>query len=196
MNKLVLASGNKGKIAELNALLADLTIEVIPQTELGVSDADETGLTFVENALIKARHAAAVTGLPAIADDSGLCVDVLQGAPGIYSARYAGVPSDDAKNNQKLLEALKPFRGQAIKAQFVCVLVLVRYAEDPLPIICEGLWHGEILETPQGENGFGYDPLFWVPSEGLASAQLSKERKNTLSHRAQALRLLKQRLGV
>jgi XTP/dITP diphosphohydrolase len=196
MKKIVLASGNKGKIAELNALLADLNIEVIPQTTLGVSDADETGLTFVENALIKARHAAAVTGLPAIADDSGLCVDVLQGAPGIYSARYAGVPSDDAKNNQKLLEALKYFRSQAIKAQFVCVLVLVRYAEDPLPIICEGLWQGEILEVPQGENGFGYDPLFWVPSEGLASAQLSKERKNTVSHRAQALRLLKQRLGV
>jgi XTP/dITP diphosphohydrolase len=196
MKKLVLATGNAGKLKELQALLADLPYEVISQKALDVSDADETGLTFVENALIKARHAAQVTRLPALADDSGLCVDILGGAPGIYSARYAGPGATDAANNEKLLEALQTLRqGAPLTARFVCVLALVRHADDPLPLICQAEWEGEILEAPRGAQGFGYDPLFFAPSEGMSSAELSRERKNAISHRALALRQLQEKIA-
>jgi XTP/dITP diphosphohydrolase len=196
MKKLVLATGNAGKLRELQALLADQPYEVVSQKALGVSDADETGLSFVENALIKARHAARATGLPALADDSGLCVDILGGAPGIYSARYAGPGASDAANNLKLLATLKPLRGSApLTARFVCVLALVRHADDPLPLLCQAEWEGEILDAARGEQGFGYDPLFFVPPEGMSSAELPRERKNAISHRAQALQQLKQKIG-
>jgi XTP/dITP diphosphohydrolase len=196
MKKLVLATGNAGKLKELQALLSGLPYEVIAQKALDVSDADETGLTFVENALIKARHAAQVTRLPALADDSGLCVDILGGAPGIYSARYAGPGATDAANNEKLLEALQTLRnGAPLTARFVCVLALVRHADDPLPLICQAEWEGEILEGPRGAHGFGYDPLFFVPSEGMSSAELPRERKNAISHRAQALRQLQEKIA-
>ncbi len=197
MKKLVLATGNAGKLRELSALLEGSGIEVLSQRALGVTDADETGLSFVENALLKARHAARATGLPALADDSGLCVDALGGAPGIYSARYAGVGASDADNNQTLLQALQPRRqpGVPLGARFVCVLALVRHADDPLPLICQAEWAGEILEASRGEQGFGYDPLFFVPGEGLSSAELPRERKNAISHRAQALQQLKSRIA-
>lgn len=196
MKKLVLATGNAGKLKELQALLADSPIEIISQKALGVSDADETGLSFVENALLKARHAARATGLPALADDSGLCVDVLGGAPGIYSARYSGADATDARNNEKLLETLQAHRGASpLTARFVCVLALVRHADDPLPLICQAEWEGEILQALRGEQGFGYDPLFWVASEGMSSAELPRERKNQISHRAKALQQLGQRIG-
>lgn len=191
MKKLVIATGNAGKLKELQALLADAAFDIISQKTLGVSDADETGLSFVENAILKARHAAAATGLPSLADDSGLCVDVLGGAPGIYSARYSGEGATDATNNAKLLQALLPHRGSApLTARFVCVLALVRHAEDPLPLICQAEWEGEILEAARGEQGFGYDPLFFVPGEGVSSAELPRERKNQISHRARALQQL------
>lgn len=196
VKKLVLATGNAGKLKELQALLADLPYEILSQKTLGVSDAYETGLSFVENAILKARHAAAATGLPALADDSGLCVDALGGAPGIYSARYAGVGATDAGNNQKLLQELLPLRAQSpLTARFVCVLALVRHADDPLPLICQAEWTGEILDALQGEQGFGYDPLFLVPAEGMSSAELPRERKNVISHRAQALQILKGRIA-
>lgn len=196
MQKIVLATGNAGKLKELRELLADQSFEVVSQKDLGVSDADETGLSFVENAILKARHAARLTGLPALADDSGLCVDVLGGAPGIYSARYAGTGASDADNNRKLLDMLAPHRtGTPLTARFVCVLVLVRHADDPLPLICQGEWAGEILEAPRGEQGFGYDPLFLVPSDGMSSAELPRARKNALSHRGQALQQLKGRIA-
>lgn len=195
MKKLVLATGNAGKLKELQALLADLPYEIVSQQALGVSEAEETGLSFVENALLKARHAARATGLPALADDSGLCVDVLGGAPGIYSARYAGPGASDAANNEKLLRALQPWRdGRPLTARFVCVLALLRHAEDPLPLLCQAEWPGEILGAPRGTQGFGYDPLFLVPGEGLSSAELPPARKNVLSHRAQALQQLKARI--
>ena len=192
MKKLVIATGNPGKLKELQELLNGLQIEVISQKSLGISDAEETGLTFVENALIKARHAAAISGLPALADDSGLCVDVLGGAPGIYSARYAGPGADDAANNAQLLQTLLPFRrsGIPLTARFVCVLVLVRHADDPLPLICQGLWEGEILTAPQGGQGFGYDPLFLVRERHCSSAELDRSLKNRISHRAQAMNQL------
>jgi XTP/dITP diphosphohydrolase len=196
MQKLVLATGNAGKLKELRALLVDQAVDVISQKELGVTDADETGLSFVENAILKARHAARSTGLPALADDSGLCVDALGGAPGIYSARYAGPGATDADNNEKLLQALTSHRATTpLTARFVCVLVLVRHADDPLPLICQGEWEGEILAAPRGEQGFGYDPLFWVPTEGMSSAELPRERKNALSHRGQALQQLQGRIA-
>ncbi len=196
MQKIVLATGNAGKLKELRELLADQSFEVVSQKDLGVSDADETGLSFVENAILKARHAARLTGLPALADDSGLCVDVLGGAPGIYSARYAGVGATDADNNRKLLQVLEAHRSVSpLTARFVCVLVLVRHADDPLPLICQGEWEGEILEAPRGDQGFGYDPLFFVPSDGLSSAELPRARKNALSHRGQALQQLKGRIA-
>lgn len=196
MQKIVLATGNAGKLKELRALLADQPFEILSQKDLDVSDADETGLSFIENAILKARHAARLTGLPALADDSGLCVDALGGAPGIYSARYAGMGVTDADNNRKLLETLRPYRGALpLTARFVCVLALVRHADDPLPLICQGEWEGEILDAPQGEQGFGYDPLFWVPSDGMSSAELPRERKNMLSHRGQALVQLKNRIA-
>ena len=192
MQKLVIATGNQGKLHELQTLLQDFPLELITQKSLGIHDADETGLTFVENALIKARHAASISGLPALADDSGLCVDVMNGEPGIYSARYAGTGAKDSTNNEKLLHDLLPFRGeQPIKAQFVCVLVFLRHANDPLPIICQGIWHGEILPAKQGDNGFGYDPLFWLPERGCSSAELEPSLKNQISHRGQAMAQLK-----
>lgn len=197
MKKLVLATGNAGKLRELQALLADLPLEIVTQKSLGVIDADETGLSFIENAILKARHASRATGLPALADDSGLCVDALDGAPGIYSARYAGEGATDARNNDKLLAALRPRRGQgALTARFVCVLALVRHADDPLPLICQAEWEGEILEAARGDQGFGYDPLFWLPSENMSSAELPRERKNALSHRGQALQQLKSRVSA
>jgi XTP/dITP diphosphohydrolase len=196
MQKLVIATGNQGKLHELQTLLHDLPVELITQKTLGISDADETGLTFVENALIKARHAAAISGLPALADDSGLCVDVMNGGPGIYSARYAGPGAKDGTNNDKLLNDLLPFRsGGPIKAQFVCVLVFLRHANDPLPIICQGIWHGEILAERRGDNGFGYDPLFWLPGRGCSSAELEPALKNRISHRGQAMAQLKDMLS-
>ncbi|MGH8493242.1 MAG: RdgB/HAM1 family non-canonical purine NTP pyrophosphatase [Moraxellaceae bacterium] len=196
MKKLVIATGNAGKLKELQALLADSGFDIISQKTLGVTDADETGLSFVENAILKARHAAKATGLPALADDSGLCVDALDGVPGIYSARYSGEGATDASNNTKLLLALKPFRGDAaLTARFVCVLALVRHGDDPLPLICQAEWEGEILEAAHGDQGFGYDPLFFVPGEGMSSAELPRERKNQISHRAQALLQLKARIA-
>lgn len=196
MQKLVIATGNQGKLHELQTLLQDLPYELISQKQLGISDADETGLTFVENALIKARHAAAISGLPALADDSGLCVDVMNGGPGIYSARYAGPNAKDGTNNEKLLADLLPFRGeQPLVARFVCVLVFLRHANDPLPIICQGIWQGEILPALRGDNGFGYDPLFWLPEHGCSSAELPPALKNSISHRGQAMAQLKAALA-
>lgn len=195
---LVLASNNKGKITEFEHLFEQLNlpVQVIAQGQLNISDAIEDGLSFVENAIIKARHAAKISGRPAIADDSGLCVPVLGGAPGIYSARYAGEHGNDAANNAKLLEDVKTIRlpDQTIEAMFVCVLALVQHAEDPLPQVFQGIWHGELLEVPRGENGFGYDPLFWLPELGISSAELNKAEKNKISHRGQAMQLFKQSL--
>ena len=193
-SELVLASNNKGKLAELQAMLGD-SITVRPQSDFTDIEAEETGLTFVENALIKARHAARASGLPALADDSGLAVDALGGAPGIYSARYAG-GGGDAANNAKLLEALKDVPDTERGAQFICALALLRHAEDPIPLICEGAWEGRILHAASGEHGFGYDPLFWVPERDCSSAELSPQEKNQLSHRARAMALLKARLGL
>jgi len=189
-NTLILASNNQGKIKEFNTLFesAALPVQVIAQGQLGITDAIEDGLSFVENALIKARHAARASGKAALADDSGLCVPILGGAPGIYSARFGGEHGNDARNNQTLLEKLKPFRnGQPTPAMFVCVLAMVRHADDPLPLICQGIWHGEILEEICGEGGFGYDPLFWLPELGKTSAQLEKFEKNKISHRGMAM---------
>ncbi len=197
--KLVLASNNKGKLAEFEHLFAELqlAVEVIPQGQLHIEDAVEDGLSFVENAIIKARHAAKISGLPALADDSGLCVPILGGAPGIYSARYAGEHGNDAGNNAKLLQDLLPYRGDApIGGMFVCVLALVSHADDPLPQIFQGIWQGEILSETRGENGFGYDPLFWIAEMHCASAQLEKTVKNKISHRGQAMQLFKTSLGL
>ncbi|MBP5985598.1 MAG: RdgB/HAM1 family non-canonical purine NTP pyrophosphatase [Azonexus sp.] len=192
MKKLVLASNNAKKMKELNALLAPLGFEVIPQGQLGIPEAEEPHCTFLENALAKARHAAAHSGLPALADDSGLCVDALHGAPGVHSARYAGDPKSDARNNDKLLGHLA---GQTNRhAHFYCVLVLVRAANDPQPIIAEGEWHGEILDAQRGADGFGYDPLFYVPTHCQTAAELDAAIKNQLSHRGQAMQKLIARL--
>lgn len=195
--RLVLASNNKGKVAEFSHLFEQLNlpIQVIPQGQLNIEDAVEDGLSFVENAIIKARHASQISGLPAIADDSGICVPILNNAPGIYSARYAGEHGNDLANNEKLLQDLLPFRNaQKIDAMFVCVLALVEHANDPLPKIFQATWHGEVLEQAKGEHGFGYDPLFWLPELGLSSAEMSKEEKNKVSHRAQAMQLFTQYL--
>ncbi|TCM70772.1 XTP/dITP diphosphohydrolase [Acinetobacter calcoaceticus] len=191
--QLVLASNNQGKITEFEYLFntLNLPISVIAQGKLDIEDAIEDGLSFVENAIIKARHASRQSGLPAIADDSGLCVSILGGAPGIYSARYAGEHGDDAANNAKLLQDLRPLRqdDKPIEAMFVCVLALVEHADDPLPKIFQGTWSGELLEAPRGEHGFGYDPLFWLPELGISSAELTKVEKNKISHRGQAMQL-------
>ena len=187
MNKIVLATGNQGKVKELGALLAQHGIEVLPQSEFNVPDVPETGTTFVENAIIKARHAAKITGLPAIADDSGLEVDALDGAPGVYSARYAGENATDSDNNAKLLEALQGVEKAKRTARFHCVLVFMKHENDPTPVICHGSWEGEMLEQARGEQGFGYDPLFWVESHQKASAELTREEKGALSHRGKAL---------
>lgn len=196
MQKIVLATGNKGKVSELAAMLAPFALEVIPQTVLGVSDADETGLTFVENAILKARHAAKSTGLPAIADDSGLAVNALAGAPGIYSARYAGSNSNDAANIAKLLEALAAVPPAERQAAFHCVLVYLRHAEDPTPLICQGSWAGEIALTASGQGGFGYDPVFYLPALAKTAAELSASEKQQLSHRGKALRQLLEQLHL
>ncbi|OAV01284.1 MULTISPECIES: RdgB/HAM1 family non-canonical purine NTP pyrophosphatase [Moraxella] len=191
MKQWVLASNNQGKLAEFQALFddANLGVEIITQGSLGIGDVSEDGKSFIENAIIKARHAAKASGLPAVADDSGLCVPVLGNDPGILSARYAGRHGDDAANNAKLLEALKPHRGDApIQAFFVCVLAYVRHGDDPMPLIAIGKWHGEILNEPVGEHGFGYDPLFYIPNLQKSSAELQKAEKNAISHRAQALK--------
>ena len=190
MKKVVLASGNKGKVREINQILAGLDIEVVPQTEFGVEEIEETGLTFVENAILKARNAAQVTGLPAIADDSGLEVDALKGEPGIYSARYAGVGATDEANLQKLLAAMESIQEPERTARFQCLMVYMEHGSDPTPLICQGTWEGRITTEPQGENGFGYDPVFLVPEHNCTSAQLSSDEKNSLSHRGQALRKL------
>ncbi|ALO44849.1 RdgB/HAM1 family non-canonical purine NTP pyrophosphatase [Pseudohongiella spirulinae] len=203
--RIVLASGNQGKLQELQQLLEPLGAELIPQTELGISDADETGLTFIENAILKARHASAISGLAALADDSGLAVDALGGAPGIYSARYAAADvgpawanmtrqTRDAANNHKLLHALQDVTEAERSAAFHCVLVYIRHADDPVPIVCHGQWQGRILTAAHGEGGFGYDPLFYVEQTQCSSAQLLPAQKNELSHRGQALRMLVQQL--
>ena len=185
--KVVLASSNRGKLREINQIIGGLGMEAVVQSDLNVSDAEETGLSFVENAILKARHAALATGLPAIADDSGLEVDALQGAPGIYSARYSGPGATDAANVQKLLEALQDVPEAERTARFQCLMVFMTHANDPTPLICQGSWEGRILFAPQGENGFGYDPVFFVPGENCSAAELPAETKNRLSHRGQAL---------
>lgn len=190
MKKIVLATGNQGKVREMADLLADFGFDVVAQSEFNVSEVAETGTTFIENAIIKARHAAKETGFAAIADDSGLEVDCLNGAPGIYSARYAGDHASDAENIEKLLEALKEVPEAQRTARFHCVLVLMRHADDPTPIVCHGQWEGRILAQTQGNHGFGYDPIFWVPEEQRSSAQLDPMRKKQLSHRGKALKQL------
>ncbi|MGA9852888.1 MAG: RdgB/HAM1 family non-canonical purine NTP pyrophosphatase [Gammaproteobacteria bacterium] len=190
MKKVVLATGNAGKLQELWAMLSDSGIEVLPQTRFGVREIEETGSSFEENALLKARNASRQTGLPAIADDSGLEVDALYGAPGIYSARYAGVQASDSDNLTKLLNALLTVPENRRTARFRCAMVFVHQADDPVPVIREGVWEGRILEAPRGHNGFGYDPVFLVPEKGCSSAELPPEEKNHLSHRGQALRKL------
>ena len=192
MKQLVLASNNAGKLREFAALLAPLGIEVLPQSHFNVPEAEEPHCTFVENALEKARHAARHTGLPALADDSGLCVSALDGAPGVQSARFAGEPKSDARNNALLLEKLAGVSDR--RAHYVCMLVLVHNADDPQPLIADGEWHGEIIDTPRGERGFGYDPLFLLPDLGQTAAELDPALKNTLSHRGAACRHLLDRL--
>lgn len=194
MNKLVIASNNPGKLREIGAILAPLAIEVVSQGELGVSEAEEPHCTFIENALAKARHASQATGLPALADDSGVCVHALDGEPGVHSARYApsagdaGRDDQDRRNNEKLLDALAGKKDR--RAHYCCVIVLVRHAEDPQPLIAEAEWHGEILDAPRGSGGFGYDPLFFIPGLGKTGAELTPEEKNGVSHRGRALALL------
>lgn len=190
MKKVVLATGNPGKVRELADLLADFGLDVVAQTELGVDSAEETGLTFIENAILKARHAAQITGLPAIADDSGLAVDALGGAPGIYSARYAGVDASDQQNLDKLLVALQDVPQGKRNAQFHCVLVYMRHAEDPTPLVFHGSWAGEIAFASAGNGGFGYDPIFYVPELGCTAAELTRDEKSAVSHRGKALKLM------
>ncbi len=188
--RIVLATGNQGKVRELGTILTQLDIEIVPQSEFNIPEAEETGLTFVENAIIKARNAATHTGLPAIADDSGLEVDCLKGAPGIYSSRYAGVNANSQDNVKKLLAAMKNFPDEERSARFQCLLVFMEHDKDPTPLICQGSWEGRILHQQQGDGGFGYDPVFYVPTHDCASAELAAEVKNQLSHRGQALRQL------
>jgi XTP/dITP diphosphohydrolase len=192
MKQLVLASSNDGKIREIRSILAPLDIEVIPQAHFQVPEADEPHGTFIENALAKARHAATLTGLPALADDSGICVDALDGAPGVYSARFAGEPKSDERNNDRLLELLAQRDDR--RAHYYCVIVLVRHAHDPQPLIAEGEWQGEVLRESRGTGGFGYDPLFFDPALGKTGAELPIDEKNRISHRGKALALLVERL--
>ena len=192
MSKLVIASGNAGKLREIARILAPLDIQALPQSDFNVPDCPEPYITFVENCLAKARHASAHSGLPALADDSGICVEALGGAPGVYSARYAGEPKSDQRNNEKLIAALA---GEANRrAHYTCVMVYMRHPDDPEPIISEGRWHGEIIDTPRGANGFGYDPYFLVPPFGKTGAELDEDTKNAISHRGQALRDLVDKL--
>lgn len=195
MSVVVLASSNPGKLREINQLLAGLNLNVVPQSDFNVSDAEETGLSFVENAILKARNAAHYTGHAAIADDSGIEVDAIHGAPGIYSARYAGPGASDAENLQKLLADLAGVPEQDRSARFQCLMVYLRHELDPTPIICQGTWEGRILFEPAGQGGFGYDPVFFVPTHSCSSAELPAEVKNRLSHRGQALRRLVEALG-
>ncbi|MEH6640239.1 RdgB/HAM1 family non-canonical purine NTP pyrophosphatase [Vreelandella glaciei] len=196
VNTLVLASGNAGKLKEFNQLLSPLGFDVRPQADFGVIEVEETGLTFVENALLKAREASLVSGLPALADDSGLEVDALQGAPGIYSARYGGEPKSDEKNNETLLAALSDYAEGQRSGRYWCVLVYLRHPKDPVPVIVQRSWEGEILAHPRGKEGFGYDPLFWLPEQGMSVAELPSESKNRLSHRGRALQGLVELLQV
>ncbi len=192
MNKLVIASNNAGKLREFQRMLSPLGIEVLTQAQLGISEAEEPHCTFVENALAKARHVSRASGLPALADDSGICVEALGGAPGVISARYAGDnPKSDARNNEKLLQDMQGVADR--RAHYYCVLVLVRHADDPQPLIAEGEWQGEIFHEERGEGGFGYDPMFWLPEFGKTAAELSHEEKAKISHRAKALQVLMQR---
>jgi XTP/dITP diphosphohydrolase len=203
-NRLVLASNNAGKLAEFDSLLAPLGLQVQPQGAFGVGEAEEPYITFLENALTKARHAARETGLPALADDSGICVPALGGAPGVQSARFAGLPKSDARNNAQLVAALAALTAQAAQAAagagslrsayYYCVLVLVRHADDPQPLVADGVWQGEVIDLPRGAGGFGYDAHFLLPEQGLTAAEMPASMKNTLSHRAQALRALVQKL--
>ena len=194
MKKLVIASNNPGKLREFQAMLAPLGIEVLTQALLGISEAEEPHCTFIENALAKARHVSKESGLPALADDSGICVTALGGAPGVWSARYAGEPKSDARNNEKLLQDMQ---GRADRrAHYYCVLVLVRHADDPQPVIAEGEWHGEIAHEERGEGGFGYDPMFWLPQQGKMSSELTHDEKTLLSHRGKAMRILLQKLKL
>jgi XTP/dITP diphosphohydrolase len=192
IGRLVLASGNEGKLREFRRLLAPLAVDVVAQRELGIADADEPHATFVENALAKARHASAASGLPALADDSGICVDALDGAPGVTSARYAGEPRSDACNNAKLVAALAGVADRA--AHYTCVLVLVRHADDPEPIVVEGRWHGRVVDAPRGSGGFGYDPHFEDLASGMTGAEMPLAQKNAVSHRGIAMRALIARL--
>jgi len=195
-HKIVLASNNPGKVREIAALFTDQQLTVVPQSDFGVPDIEETGLSFVENAILKARNAARHAGLPAIADDSGIEVDALRGAPGIYSARYAGPGASDAANLQKLLEDLKDVAEDDRGARFQCLMVYLRHERDPTPLICQGTWEGRILFAPRGTSGFGYDPVFFVPTHGCSAAELPPELKNQLSHRGQASRQLVAALGA
>ena len=195
MQQIVLASSNAGKLKEFNHVLKGLDFQVLPQSDFNIPDADETGLSFVENAIIKARHASRISGLPALADDSGLEVDALDGAPGIYSARFSGDNASDASNNDKLINMLSAFDESERRARFQCLLVFMRHPEDPTPLICQGTWEGRILTAAQGENGFGYDPLFFVPQLNCSSAELTPEQKSKLSHRGRAVEMLVKKLA-
>ena len=194
MQKLVIASNNPGKLREFQFLLAPLGIEVLTQAQLGIDEAEEPHCTFVENALAKARHVSRLSGLPALADDSGICVTALGVAPGVLSARYAGEPKFDQRNNEKLMQMMGGVADR--RAHYYCVLVLLRHADDPQPLIAEGEWHGEIAQQTSGEGGFGYDPLFWLPQFGKTSAQLEREQKHAISHRGKALKVLLEKLEV
>ncbi len=194
MKKLVIASNNQGKLREFQHMLAPLGIEVLTQAQLGISETEEPHCTFIENALAKARHVSKLSGLPALADDSGICVDALGGAPGVLSARYAGEPKSDRSNNDKLLQTLQGVTDR--RAHYYCVLVLVRHADDPQPLIAEGEWHGEIAQEERGDGGFGYDPMFWLPEFGKMSAELTHDEKAHLSHRAKALKVLLEKLKL
>lgn len=188
MKKIVIASGNPGKLREIRRILEPMEFSVVPQSDFGVPECPEPHVTFIENCLAKARHASLHTGLPALADDSGICVGALNGAPGVYSARYAGEPKSDQRNNEKLIAALAGESNR--KAHYYCVIVLVQHPDDPQPLIAEGSWHGEIIDTPRGENGFGYDPYFFLPEFGKTGAELDPDHKNAISHRGQALEIL------
>ena len=192
MKKLVIASNNAGKLKEISAILSPLDWEAHPQGEYNVPEAEEPFYTFVENSLAKARHASRLTGLPALADDSGLCTEALGGAPGVFSARFAGEPKSDLRNNQKLVQLLASHANR--RAYYYCVMVLVRHADDPQPLIADGVWHGEIIAQPRGESGFGYDPYFYLPQLGRTAAELDPQEKNRISHRAQALMALVEKI--
>lgn len=194
MDKLVIASNNAGKLKEIQRVLAPLNWEVLPQSAFNIPEADEPHHTFIENALAKARHASKLAGLPALADDSGICVDALGGAPGVYSARYAGLPKSDERNNQTLLDMMNNQSNR--KAHYYCVLVMLRHSDDPQPIIAEGSWRGEIAREPRGKGGFGYDPLFFLPALGKMSAELSHDEKNKISHRGLALAALLEKISL